>query len=67
MFQKCLKSVHALLARSVFLTFGLSAEMAAADAAIQIKLFGSERIVLIIPNEKIEDIMKIVKSLEESG
>ena len=41
--------------------------MAAADAAIQIKLFGSERIVLIIPNEKIEDIMKIVKSLEESG
>ena len=30
-------------------------------------MFGSGVITLIISNEKINDIMKIVKSLEESG
>ena len=50
--------------------------MPAADAdAIQKKIYGSGRpsdltfrtTALIISNEEIEDIMKIVKSLEESG
>ena len=41
--------------------------MSTADAAIQKKIFGSGIITLVIPNEEMEDIMKIVKSLEESG
>ena len=40
--------------------------MSAADATIQKKIYGSG-ITLIISNEDMEDIMKIVKSLEESG
>ena len=46
---------------------GLSTGMSAADAAIQKKIYGSERTVLTISNKEIEDIMKTVKSLEESG
>ena len=41
-----------------------SAEMSVGDAAIQKKIYGSGAIA---KNEKMEDIMKIVKSLEESG
>ena len=37
------------------------------DAAIHNKMFGSGLRTLIISNEEINDIMKIVKSLEESG
>ena len=48
------------------LPFGLSVGMAEIDAAIQKKKFGSGTVVLIISKEEMEDIMKIVKSLEES-
>ena len=41
--------------------------MSAADAAIQKKIYGSGTPSLIISNEEIEDIMKKVKSIEESG
>ena len=41
--------------------------MSAADVAIQIKIYGSGTTALIILNEEMEDIMKIVKPLEESG
>ena len=37
------------------------------DAAIQKKNFGSSMRALIIPNEEMDDIMKVVKSLKESG
>ena len=36
------------------------------DAAIQKNIFGSSMTVLIISNKKIKDVMKIVKSSEES-
>ena len=49
------------------LPLGLSAGMSAADAAIQKKIYDSETAALIISNEEMEDIMKIVKLLEESG
>ena len=62
-----MKSVLMPLARSVLLPFGLSAEMSAADAAIQKKIYGSCTTALIISNEEMEDIMEEVKSLEESG
>ena len=41
--------------------------MSASDAAIQKKIYGSETTALIISNEEMEDIMKLVQSLEESG
>ena len=57
------------------LPLGLSAGMSPADTAIQKKTYGSGgpselafcTTALIISNEEVEDIMKIVKSLEESG
>ena len=62
-----MKSVLTPLAKSVLLLLGLSAAMSAADAAIQRKVYGSGSTALIISNEEMEDIMKIVKSLKESG
>ena len=37
------------------------------DAPIHKKMFGSRKTTLIISNEEMNEIMKIVKSLEESG
>ena len=62
-----MKSVLMPLVKSVLLSLGLSAGTSAADAAIQKKIFGSGTTALMISNEEMEDIMKIVKSLEESG
>ena len=69
-----MKIVLTPLAKSVLLLFGLSAAMSATDAAIQKKIYrsgcpldlASRTTVLIISNEEMEDVMKIVKSLEES-
>ena len=56
------------LAKSILITLGLTAAAAAAtDVAIYKKMFGSGTTTLIISNEEINDIMKIVKSLEDSG
>ena len=41
--------------------------MSATDAAIQEKIYVSGITALIISNKEMEDIMKIVKSLKESG
>ena len=61
------KSVLTPLAKSVLLPLGLSAGMSLADAAIQKEIYESGTTALIISNEEMEDVMKIVKSLEESG
>ena len=45
---------------------GLTAS-SAANATIQKKIYGSGTTALIISNEEMEDIMNIVKSLQESG
>ena len=47
--------------------FGLTAAASAADARIHKKFLGSGNTTLIISNDEIEDIVKIVKSLEDSG
>ena len=47
------------------MTLGLIVAASEADEGIHIKLLGSGTITLIIPKEEMEDIMKIVKSLEE--
>ena len=62
-----MKNVLTLLAKHVLISFGLTAAVSATDAAIQKKNFGSGTTTLIISNKEIKDIMKIVKSLEESG
>ena len=55
------------LANRVLIPLGLTAAASSTDAAIHKKIFGSAAITLIISNEEMSDIMKIVKSLEESG
>ena len=60
-------NVLKLLAKKVLIPSGLTVAASTTDAAIHKKMFGSGIITLIISNEKINDIMKIVKSFEESG
>ena len=54
------------LAKFVLIPLGLIAAASATDAAIQKKIFRSGVTTLIISNEEMNDIMKIVKLLEES-
>ena len=53
------------LAKSVLIPLGLTAAASATDAGIHKKMFESGMTTLIISNEEMNDIMKIVKSLEE--
>ena len=53
-----MKSELTPLAKNFLLSFRLLAEMSAADAAIQKKIYGSSTIVLIISNEEMKNIMK---------
>ena len=46
---------------------GLTAAASATDAAINKKILGSGTTTLIVSNDEIQDILKIVKSLEDSG
>ena len=46
---------------------GSTTSASARDAAINKKMFGSCTTTLIISNEEMNDIMKIVKSLAKSG
>ena len=54
-------------AKSVLIPLGLTAAASAADQAIHKKMFGSGFTTLKISNEEMEDIMKIVNSLKDSG
>ena len=62
-----MKNALITLARKVLLSLGLTAAAAATYAVIQEKIYGSDTTALIISNEEMEDIMKVVKSLGESG
>ena len=55
------------LAESVLIPSGLTGTASATDAAIQKKTFESEMTALIVSNNEMDDIMMIVKLLEESG
>ena len=55
------------LAKSFLIPLGLTAAASATDSAIHKKMFGSGIIILIISNKEMNDITKIVKSLEEFG
>ena len=66
-----MKSVIKPLAKSVLVPLGLTAAASAADAGIHKKILGSgsdhNNTILIISNDEMDDILKIVKSLEDSG
>ena len=62
-----MKNVLKPLAKSHLIPLELTAAASATDAAIHKKMFGSGFTTLIISNEEINGIIKIVKSLEESG
>ena len=63
-----MKRVIQPLAKSVLIPLGLTAAASAADAGIDKKLLGSgHNATLIISNDEMNDILKIVKSLENSG
>ena len=72
-----MKSVIKRLAKSVLVLFGLTTAASAADAGIHKKVLGSGKhpldlalpnnTTLIVSNDEIEEIFKIVKSLEDFG
>ena len=67
-----IKNVIKSLAENVLIPLGLTAAASAADAGIHKKILGSghnhsSSTTLIISNDEIKDIIKIVKSLEDSG
>ena len=59
-----MRNVLTPLAKSVFIPFGLMASASATGTAIQNKLFVSGKTALIISNEEIDDITKVVESLK---
>ena len=55
------------LAKNVLAPLGLSAAMPAIDGSIKKQMLGSGATTLIISNDGMDDILKIVRSLENSG
>ena len=62
-----IKNVIKPLAKRVLIPLGLTASASAADVGIHKKILGSGNTTLIISNNEMEDIIKIVKSHEDSG
>ena len=55
------------LAKSILIPLGLTAAASAADAGIHKKILGSGTTTLVISHDEMEDIVKIVKYLEDYG
>ena len=62
-----IKNVIKPLAKSILIPLGLTAAASAADAGIYKKILGSGNTTLIISNEEMNYIMKIVQALEDSN
>ena len=62
-----IKNIIKLLAKSILIPLGLTAAASAADAGIQKKIHDSGTTTSVISNEKINDKMKIVQTLEDSN
>ena len=60
-----IRNVIKPLAKSVLIPLRLTAAASAADAGTQKKILGSGTTTLIISNEEMNDIMKIVQALED--
>ena len=54
------------LGKNILAPLGLSAAMSATDAAIQKEMYGSRTTILIISDNDVNDMIKIVKALEDS-
>ena len=59
--------VEVPLEKNIKAPFGLTAAASAIDAGIQKRIHGSRTTTLIISNEEINDIMKIVQALGDSN
>ena len=62
-----IRNVIKPLAKSVLITLGLTAAASAADAGIHQKILGSGNTTLLISNEEMNHIIKIVQALEDSN
>ena len=62
-----MKNVLTSLIKSVLVFLGLTAADSSTDATIQKKIYGLGTTTLAFSNENLIDIMKKLKSLEESG
>ena len=63
-----MKSVITALGKSVLILLGLTAAASAADARIHNKILGSgKNTTLVKSNKDMDDLIKIIKSLEDSG
>ena len=62
-----IKNVIKPLAKSVLIPLGLTAAASAADSGIHKKILGSGNTTLIISNEEMNDVIKIVQALEDSN
>ena len=62
-----LMKVAVPLAKNVLAPLGISAAMSAIDGSIKKKMLGSGTTTLIISNDEMNDILKIVKFLENPG
>ena len=62
-----IKNVIKPLAKNVLIPLGVTAAASAADAGIHKKILGSGNKILIISNEEMNDIIKIVQALEDSN
>ena len=62
-----LMKVAVPLAKNILAPLGVTAAASAIDAGIQKKIHGSGTATLIISNEEMNDIMKILQSLEDSN
>ena len=62
-----MKNVLTPFAKSVLIPLGLTAAASAADAGIHKKILGSGGHTLIISNKDMDDLIKMVKSLKDSG
>ena len=62
-----IKNIIKPLAKSVLIPLGLTAAVSAGDAGTYKKILGSGTNRTKIPNDEMEDLIKIVKFLEDSG
>ena len=62
-----MKNVLKALAKSDLISLGLTETASVTDAAMHKKIFGSDTAALIISNDEINDIIKIVKFLRRFG
>ena len=62
-----MKNVNQPLAKSILIPLRLTAAASVVDPGYIRKILRSRFTTLIISNEEMEDIIKIIKSLEDSG